>query len=129
MHQPPRRGRAILPGKRVLLIDPHQPTRDVRTNVLQSYGVEVDVAESLSAAHCLWRPSLYDWILLDVRRYLPGEALAFYEQTRDACPRERFAFLVGPPRYLSLTWPNEFSVLESGIPQWSETVKHFLSAA
>lgn len=55
------------------------------------------VAENLSAARCLWRPKLYDWILLDMRRYLPEEALAFYEQISEASPREHFAFLVGPP--------------------------------
>jgi hypothetical protein len=129
MYQPPLRGQPIFAGKRVLLIDPHQPTRDVRTSVLQSRDVEVHVAESFSAARCLWRPQFYDWILLDVRRYLPGEALAFYEQIRDASPREHFAFLVGPPKYLSLTWPNEFRGVENEIPEWNETVKRFLSAA
>lgn len=66
---------------------------------------------------------------LDVRRCLPEEALAFYEQLREPRPPERFAFLVGPPRYLSLTWPDEFCVLESETPQWGETVKRFLAAA
>jgi response regulator RpfG family c-di-GMP phosphodiesterase len=129
MHQPPLRGRPGFAGKRVLLIDPHQTTRDLRASVLQSQGVEVHVAETLAAARCLWRPRLYDWILLDVRRYLPGEALAFYEQIRDASPREHCAFLVGPPKYLSLTWPDEFRAVESETQQWGETVKQYLSAA
>jgi DNA-binding NtrC family response regulator len=129
MRQPPLRGQPMFAGKRVLLIDPHQPTRAVRASVLQSYGVEVHVADSLTAAHCLWRPEAYAWILLDVRRYPPEETFAFYEQVRDASPRERFAFLIGPPRYLSVTWPYQFGTVESEIPQWSETVKHFLFAA
>jgi ActR/RegA family two-component response regulator len=129
MHQPPLRGRPIFVGKKVLLIDPHQLTRDVRASVLLSRGIEVHVAESLSAARCLWRPKLYDWILLDMRRYLPEEALAFCEQISDAGPRERFAFLVGPPKYLSLAWPNEFRAGESGSQQWSETVHRFVAAA
>ncbi len=62
MHQPPLRGQPIFAGKRVLLMDPHQPTRDVRARILQGHGLEVQVAESLSAARCLWRPKLYNWI-------------------------------------------------------------------
>ncbi len=101
----------------------------MRASVLLSQGIEVHVAESLSAARCLWRPKLYDWILLDMRRYLPEEALAFYEQISDASPRERFAFLVGPPKYLSLAWPHEFRTGESGNQQWKETVNRFFAAA
>jgi CheY-like chemotaxis protein len=76
MHQPPLRGRPVFDGKKVLLIDPYQPTRDVRTGVLRNHNIELDVADSLQAARCLWRPKLYDWILLDLRGYLPGEARA-----------------------------------------------------
>jgi BarA-like signal transduction histidine kinase len=129
MHQPPLRCLPILAGRKVLLIDPHQPTRDVRASVLRSHGIEVGVAESLSAARCLWQPKLYDWILLDMRRYVFEEALAFYEQINDASPREHFVFFVGPPKYLSLAWPNEFRAVGSGNPQWKETVNRFLAAA
>jgi len=109
MHEPPLRGRSIFAGKRVLLVDPYQPTRHVRAGVLQNHNMEVHVAESLSIARCLWRPNLYDWVLLDVRRFLPAELLAFYEQIRGVSPRVHFAFFVGPPRYLSLSWPEEVS--------------------
>jgi hypothetical protein len=129
MHQPPLRGQPVLAGKKVLLIDPHQLTRDVRASILQSHGVEVHVAESLSAARCLWRPKLYNWILLDVRRCLPEEALAFYEQLTEPRPPEHFAFLVGPPQFLSRTWPDEFGAIESEPLQWSETVQRFLAAS
>jgi len=129
MHQPPLRGRPVLSGKKVLLIDPYQPTRDARSSVLRSHDIELDAASSLQAARCLWRPQLYDWILLDVRRYLPGEALAFYEQIRDKSPREHVAFFVGPPTYLSRTCPDESSVVASETQQWTETVQRFLAAA
>lgn len=129
MYQPPLRGRAIFAGKRVLLIDPHQTTREVRARVLLSQGIEVHLAENLSAARCLWRPKLYDWILLDTRRNLAEEALAFYEQISDASPQEHFAFFVGPPKYLSLVWPNEFRAFESGNQQWKETVNRLSAAA
>ncbi len=98
---PPLRGQPVLAGKTVLLIERNQPTRDVRVRVLQSHGVEVHVAKDICGARFLWQPNAYDLILLDVRRHLPGEALEFYEQIRNASPKEHFAFLVGPPVYLS----------------------------
>ncbi len=126
---PPLSGQQVLEGKKVLLIDPNQPTRDVRIRVLQSHGVEVRVAEDLSAARFLWQPNVYDLILLDVRRHLPGEALEFYEQIITASPKEHFAFLVGPPVYLSRTWPGEVIEVGASEGQWRATVRRFLTAA
>jgi PleD family two-component response regulator len=79
---PPLRGQPVLEGKTVLLIDPNQPTRDVRVRVLQNHGVEVHAAADLSGARFLWQPHVYDLILLDVRRHLPGEALEFTSRSR-----------------------------------------------
>jgi len=67
--------------------------------------------------------------MLDVRRYSPGEALEFYERIRDASPRQRIVFLVGPPMYMSRTWPGEITVDDTSRGQWGETVKRFLAAA
>jgi hypothetical protein len=129
MYQPPLRGRPVLEGKRVLLVDPYQPTRDARADVLRNHDIELDTASSLRAARCLWRPRFYDWVLLDVRGYLPGEALAFYEQIRDKSPQEHVAFFVGPPTYLSRTCPDQSSEVASETQQWGDTVKRFLAAA
>ena len=126
---PPLRGQPVLAGKTVLLIDRNQPTRDVRVRVLQSHGVEVHAAEDLSGARLLWQPNVYDLILLDVRRHLPGEALEFYEQITTASPKENFAFLVGPPVYLSRTWPGEVMEVDASQGQWAATVGRFLTAA
>ena len=57
------------------------------------------------------------------------EALQFYEQIKDASPGQRFAFLVGPPVYLSRNWPLEVTVTDAWQGQWSETVKRFAKAA
>ncbi|PYX35150.1 MAG: hypothetical protein DMG75_15105 [Acidobacteria bacterium] len=116
-------------SKKVLLIDRNQPTRDVRASVLPSRGIEVHTADGLHAARFLWQPNLYQFILLDVRRHLPGEALKFYEQVKAGSPRERFVFLVGPPAYLSLTWPDDVTAIAKEPQQWAETVKRFLAAA
>jgi len=128
-HPPPLRLRSPLDGKKVLLIDEKQTTRGTRANVLRGQGVEVDAADSLQRARVLWRPRRYDLILLDVRGHLPGEALEFYEQIRDVSPRQRFAFLVGPPLYLSLTWPGGIFLEEASRGQWEQTVKRFARAA
>jgi CheY-like chemotaxis protein len=130
MYQPPPlRGAPVLAGKTVLLIDRNPCAREVRASVLRSHGIDVHEADSLQGARLFWQPKMYDLILLDVRRHLPGEAREFYEQIKETSPRERFAFLVGPPVYLSRTWPKEFITSESEPEQWRETVKRFLTAA
>jgi CheY-like chemotaxis protein len=126
---PPLRGQPVLKGKKVLLIDRNQTTRDVLVRVLQSHGVEVHAADSLPAARFLWQPDMYDLILLDVRRHLPGKALEFYEQITTASPKEHFAFLVGPPVYLSRTWPGAGTEVVASQGQWQATVRRILTAA
>jgi PleD family two-component response regulator len=129
MYRPPLRRRSSLADKKVLLIDRCQATREVRAAVLRSQGVEVQEAEEISRARFLWQPNVYDLIMLDVRRYSPGEALEFYEQMKDASPQQQFAFLIGPPRYLSRTWPGEVASDDTSRGQWAETVRRFLAAA
>jgi DNA-binding NtrC family response regulator len=130
MYQPPPlRGRSVFDGKKVLLIDPHQRARDVRASVLRSRGIEVDATDSLQAARSLWRPKLYDLIMLDARGYIPGEAFDFYLEVKHANPRVRVVFLVGPPTFLSLTWPTEVMAREREPQQWAETVRRFVTAA
>ena len=85
-YRPPLRGRSVL-GKKVLLTDRWQATCEVRAAVLRSHGVEVHAAEEISAARFLWQPNIYDLVMLDVRRYSPGETLEFYEQIKHASPR------------------------------------------
>jgi DNA-binding NtrC family response regulator len=130
MYQPPPlRARSVFDDKKVLLIDPHQLTRDARASVLRSYGIDVYTAEDLKTARFLWQPKFYHLILLDVRRYFPGEAFEFYAQVKDASPQEHVAFLVGPPQYLSTTWPTEVMATVKDPQQWAETVRRFVAAA
>jgi len=129
MYRPPLRGRPALADKKVLLIDRCHATREARGAVLRSSGVEVHEAEEIPAARFLWQPDVYDLVMLDVRRYSPAEALEFYEQIRAADPRQQVAFLMGPPRYLSCTWPDEVAANDVSRGQWGETVKRFLAAA
>jgi response regulator RpfG family c-di-GMP phosphodiesterase len=129
MYHPPRRDRTVLANKKVLLIDRFQATREVRAAVLRSHGVEVHEAEEISAARFLWQPHVYDLVMLDVRRYSPAEALEFYGKVMHRSPHEQFVFLLGPPKYLSRTWPDEVTVDDVSRGQWGETVQRFLAAA
>ena len=129
MYQPPPlRGRSVFDDKKVLLIDPHQPTRNARANVFRSHGIGVDATDSLHVARSLWRTKVYDLILLDARGYLPGEARDFYLEIKHATPRNRVVLLVGPPTFLSLTWPTEFMAREREPQQWEEKVNLFNAA-
>ena len=121
--------RSSLYAKKVLLIDRCQATREARAAVLRSRGVEVHEGEEFSGARFLWQPNVYDLVMLDVRRYPPGETLEFYEQIKDASPRQQFAFLMGSPMYLSRTWPGEVAGDDVSRGQWAETVKRFMAAA
>src|ERR1700726_3377317 len=129
MYQPPPLRHSVFDDKKVLLIAPHQRTRDVRASVLRRHGVDVDATDSLRAARSLWRPKVYKLILLDPRGHIPGEALDFYLEIKHASPRERVVFLVGPPAFLSLTWPTELMATEKEHQQRAETVKRLLTAA
>ncbi len=115
--------------KKVLLIDPRQRARDVRASVLRGRGIEVDATGSLQAARSLWLSHAYDLILLDARGHLPGDALDFYLEVKHASPHQCVVFLVGPPTYLSLTWPTDIMTRETAPQQWAETVKRFVTAA
>jgi hypothetical protein len=126
---PPLRGQPVLADKKVLLIDRCQATREVRAAVLRSHGVEVHEAEELCAARFLWQPNIYDLVMLDIRRYSPTEALEFYEQIRDAYPRQCCAFLLGPPNYLSLEWPGEITADDTSRGHWEQMVQRFARAA
>jgi len=130
MYQPPPlRGRSVFDDKKVLLINPHQRTRDVRARILRSRGIEIDATDNLQAARSLWLPRTYDLILLDARGHFTGDALDFYLEIKHANPHERVIFLVGPPTYLSLTCPTEVMPTEKEPQQWAETVRRFVTAA
>jgi len=126
---PPLRGCPVFAGKKVLLIDRCQATREARAAVLRTRGVEVHEAEEIPAARFLWQPNVYDLLMLDLRRYSPEEALEFYGEVMHRSPHERFVFLTGPPRYLSRTWPGAVAVDDVSRGQWGATVKRFLAAA
>ena len=93
--------------QRVLLAGGNENTQSLRASLLRAHGLEVDMARSLADSRRLWQRSTYDWIFVDVHSHLPGEVMDFCEQLRHTVPRQRIAFFVGPPAYVSARWPSE----------------------
>ncbi len=92
-------------GKRVLLVSGSGPEQHLRAAVFRAHALTVDVASDLRHAIRFCDEEAYSWILLDVRRFLPGETLDFCAYIRERHPGLHVAFLVGPPQYVTLDWP------------------------
>src|SRR5437899_9366233 len=74
-YPPPLLGRSVLAGKKVLLVDGCQATREVRAAVLRSHGVEVHAAEECTASGFLLPPNIYVIVRLLVTEYFPCATL------------------------------------------------------
>jgi CheY-like chemotaxis protein len=86
--------------KRVLLIDNSSHKRELRAETMRKLGIEVDSAADIGEARCWWKADLYDLVLINVEnKRLTRDK--FCDDIRAATPRQRFAFLVGSPEYLS----------------------------
>ena len=99
-----------LDKKKVLLADSFAKARNVRATLMRSRLVDVDVASNMFEALELWRTNIYHLVLVAPREN-PGAALQFWQEIKRDKPRQRVAFLVGSPAYVSLTW-----AAESGTP-------------
>ena len=86
--------------KRVLLIDASSRKRELRAEIMRRLGVEVDSAADIGEARCWWKVDLYDLVLINIENHR-GSRDKFCDDLRAAAPRQRFAFLVGKPEYLS----------------------------
>jgi len=95
-----------LDKKRVLLADSVAKARNVRATLMRSRLVDVDVASNIPEAIELWRTNAYHLVLVAPREN-PGAALEFWQEIKRDKPRQRIAFLVGSPAYVSLTWATE----------------------
>jgi response regulator RpfG family c-di-GMP phosphodiesterase len=129
MYRQPLRSHSVHADKKVLLIDRCQATREARAAILRSHNVEVHEAEEIRAARFLWQPNIYGLVMLDFRRYSSYEMLDFYDEVKARSPRRCFVFMLGPPLYLSRTWPGEVTVDSVLREQWGETVRRFMVAA
>ncbi|HVP53217.1 MAG TPA: hypothetical protein VMT05_13955 [Terriglobales bacterium] len=95
-----------LDKKKVLLADSLAKARNLRATLMRSRLVDVDVASNMPEALELWRTNFYHLVLVAPREN-PGAALEFWQEIKRDKPRQRVAFLVGSPAYVSLTWAAE----------------------
>jgi CheY-like chemotaxis protein len=86
--------------RRVLLLDTSSRKRELRAETMRKLGIEVDSAADIGEARSWWKVDLYDLVLINVEN-TRGNRDKFCEDIRAAAPRQRFAFLVGKPEYLS----------------------------
>jgi CheY-like chemotaxis protein len=86
--------------RRVLLVDNSANKRELRAEVMRKLGIEVDLAADVGEARSWWKIDLYDLVLINVEN-TRGNRDKFCNDIRAAAPRQRFAFLVGKPEYLS----------------------------
>ena len=86
--------------KRVLLVDTSSVSRDMRSKVMRTLGMEVDCAVDIAEARSWWKAGLYDLVLIDMAGGLDhGEK--FCHDIRTATPPQQLAFLVGAPDYVA----------------------------
>jgi response regulator RpfG family c-di-GMP phosphodiesterase len=93
--------------QKILLAGGSESRQSLRASILRARGLEVDVANGLTNGRALCRQNTYDWVVLDTHSLLPGEAIDFCEQLKRAVPRQRIAFFVGAPTFISLKRPDE----------------------
>lgn len=98
--------------RRVLLVDRSSRKRDLRAETMRKLGIEVDSAADIGEARCWWKADLYDLVLINVENNR-GNLDKFCDDIRAAVPRQRFAFLVGGPEYLSNSPAAELAVPEN----------------
>ena len=123
-YKPPRNHE----NSRVLLVDSCKRTCDIRALFLRDHGIEVEVTEELEEARFFFQSKRFDLVLLDVRRYLPGEALDVCRLVKDINPDQQIAFLLGPPRYVSVNWPEKFIAKDELSRHWQAATKQAAAA-
>ncbi len=87
-------------GGKLLLLDSNTTTRDLRTKIMRKLGLDVDCAADTIEAFLLWRPDFYGLVLVDFRE-APLVAQRFCSEIRSASPKQKVAYFVGKPLYLS----------------------------
>ena len=120
-----------LSKKKILLIDTHATTRDLRAKIMRKLGMEVESAAGVNEARSVWHAKSYDLILVDVRN--DGENLEkFCDEMRNAKFPQSIAFLVGKPGYLASA-PSVDGATEEGVAAadslWEEMVVALYSNA
>ena len=115
-------------GKTVLLVDSQQKPREIRARRLRTYGILVHTAASIQEARVHLAMNSCDLVLLGTRED-PEAAIAFRQEIRQQNPKQRVAFLVGPPRYLSFTFGRDPIPMPPRSSNWADKLKGHLASA
>jgi DNA-binding NtrC family response regulator len=115
-------------GKTVLLVDSQQEPREIRARRLRWYGVALHTASSIEEARLSLRMNSYHLVLLATRED-PEAAIAFRREIRQQDPKQRVAFLVGPPDYLSFTFGRNLIPMPARSTSWADRLKRHLASA
>jgi response regulator RpfG family c-di-GMP phosphodiesterase len=115
-------------GKTVLLVDRDQKLGEMRARRLRTYGILVHTASSIEEARFHLEMSRCDLVLLAPREN-PEAAIAFRREIRQQNPKQRVAFLVGPPRYLSFTFGRNLIPMPARSSSWADKLKGHLASA
>jgi CheY-like chemotaxis protein len=115
-------------GKRVLLVDSDQKAREARARRLNVYGIAVDLVSTIRAARFCLRNKSYDLVLLGTREN-PEDAITFRREIRQQNPKQRVAFLVGPPHYISFTFGQNLIPMPARSSTWADRLKYRLASA
>ena len=109
-------------GKTVLLVDSQQQPREIRARRLRLYGITVHAAPSIQEARLYLEMHRSDLVLLAAREN-PEAAIVFRREIRRHNPRQRVAFLVGPPRYLSFKFGQNLIPMPPRTSNWTDKLK------
>jgi ActR/RegA family two-component response regulator len=115
-------------GKTVLLVDSDQRLGELRARRLRLYGITVYIASSIQEARVDLKMNSYDLVLLGTREN-PEAAIVFRREIRQQNPKQRVAFLVGPPRYLSFTFGRTVIPMPARSSNWADELKGHLASA
>ena len=115
-------------GKKVLLVESDQQLREARARRLRRYGITVHTASSVQEARVNLMINRYNLILLATHEN-PEAAIALRREIREQNPRQRVAFLVGPPKYISLTYGQNLMPMKARPSDWADKLKYRLASA
>jgi two-component system OmpR family response regulator len=85
--------------QKILLLDDDPMLQKLRSTILQRNGFYVDTAAAIAEARALWRPNIYDLVLVDVKSDVRS-ALDFCEEIKSESREQLFVVLSQPPLYI-----------------------------
>jgi hypothetical protein len=87
-------------AKRILLLDCDNRRRELRAEALICRGVLVDHAAVTGVARSLWKPGMYDLVLIELSG-IDGDCAAFIAFIQGVSGRQKFGFYVAQAPYVT----------------------------